>query len=226
VSFLGLIANRATALAREVSSRRSAEERLKVLIHELNHRVRNVMSVAQAVVRLSFTSASTLGDVQKVCEGRLQALANAMSLLTASDWKSVNLRSLITDEILPFSERISTKGPDIALKARSAQTFALLLHELATNAAKHGAFSVPDGKVLLEWTIDEFGKEPIFRLVWREAGGPAVSAPTRRGFGELLVRRIAPRDVSGRGKATYAESGFEYEIEAPLSELLATPEEA
>ena len=146
VSFLALIANRASALAREVGSRRSAEERLKVLIHELNHRVRNVMSVAQAVVRLSFTSGSNLADVQKTCEGRLQALANAMSLLTASDWKSVNFRSLITDEILPFSERIQTAGPDIALKARSAQTFALLLHELATNAAKHGSLSVPKGE--------------------------------------------------------------------------------
>jgi two-component sensor histidine kinase len=220
VSFLALIANRAGALSREVGSRRSAEERLKVLIHELNHRVRNVMSVAQAVVRLSFTSGSSLADVQKTCEGRLQALANAMSLLTASDWKSVNFRSLITDEILPFSERINTSGPDIALKARSAQTFALLLHELATNAAKHGAFSVPGGKVMLKWTIDEFGKEPLFRLTWQEQGGPTVVAPAHRGFGELLVRRIAPRDVSGRGKVNYAASGFEYEIEAPLRELI------
>ncbi len=227
VSFLALIANRAGALAHEVGSRRSAEERLKVLIHELNHRVRNVMSVAQAVVRLSFTSGSSLSDVQKTCEGRLQALANAMSLLTASDWKSVNFRSLITDEILPFSERIRTTGPDIALKARSAQTFALLLHELATNAAKHGAFSVPNGKVQLDWTVDRSGPEPLFRLVWRELGGPAVIPPTHRGFGELLVRRIAPRDVSGRGKVTYAASGFEYEIEAPLRELIdLTPRDA
>jgi two-component sensor histidine kinase len=220
VSFLALIANRATALAREVGSRRSAEERLKVLIHELNHRVRNVMSVAQAVVRLSFTSGSSLTDVQKTCEGRLQALANAMSMLTASDWKSVNFRRLITDEILPFSERIKTSGPDIALKARSAQTFALLLHELATNAAKHGALSVPAGKVALDWTINGSGSEAQFRLVWREIGGPAVTAPTHRGFGELLVRRIAPRDVSGHGKVNYAASGFEYEIEAPLRELI------
>ncbi len=220
VSFLALIANRAGALAREVGSRRSAEERLKVLIHELNHRVRNVMSVAQAVVRLSFTAGSSFADVQKTCEGRLQALANAMSLLTESDWKSVNFRSLITEEILPFAGRINTSGPDIALKARSAQTFALLLHELATNAAKHGAFSVPGGKVTLKWTIDDFGKEPLFRLTWQEQDGPAVVAPAHRGFGELLVRRIAPRDVSGRGKVNYAASGFQYEIEAPLRELI------
>jgi len=220
VSFLALIANRAGALAREVGSRRSAEERLKVLIHELNHRVRNVMSVAQAVVRLSFTSGSSLADVQKTCEGRLQALANAMSMLTASDWKSVNFRSLITDEILPFSERIKTSGPDISLKARSAQTFALLLHELATNAAKHGALSVPHGKVLLEWTIERSGPEPLFRLAWRELGGPPVIPPTHRGFGELLVRRIAPRDVSGHGKVSYAATGFQYEMEAPLRELI------
>jgi two-component sensor histidine kinase len=143
-----------------------------------------------------------------------------MSMLTASDWKSVNFRSLITDEILPFSERIETSGPDIALKARSAQTFALLLHELATNAAKHGALSVPRGKVSLNWTIDRSGPEPLFRLIWQELDGPAVQPPKHRGFGELLVRRIAPRDVSGHGKVTYAATGFVYEIEAPLRELM------
>ena len=73
---------------------------------------------------------------------------------------------------------------------------------------------------MLEWTIDEFGKEPLFRLTWQEFDGPAVVAPVHRGFGELLVRRIAPRDVSGRGKVTYAAGGFEYEIEAPLRELI------
>ena len=193
---------------------------MKVLIHELNHRVRNVLSVAQAVVRLSFTSGDNLDDVQKRAEGRLQALANAMTLLTASEWKSVNLRDLISEEIIPFANRISAKGPDLSLKARSAQTFALLLYELATNATKHGALSVANGKVLLEWNVDRSGPEPIFRMKWREVDGPLVATPTRRGFGELLVRRIAPRDVAGRGTASYEPAGFEYELEAPLREIL------
>jgi two-component sensor histidine kinase len=220
VAFLGLMVNRAGTLAREVGSRRSAEDRLKVLIHELNHRVRNVLSVAQAVVRLSFTSAYSLAEVQRICEGRLQALANAMTLLTASDWKSVSIRHLILQEIVPFSDRILLKGPDIPLKARAAQTFALLIYELATNATKHGALSVSTGKVLLEWTMDYSGPEPLFRLIWREVEGPTITPPTRRGFGELLVRRIAPRDVAGRGKVSYEASGFEYELEAPLHEVL------
>lgn len=220
IGLIGFMSNRATTLAQEVTSRRSAEDRLKVVIHELNHRVRNVMSVAQAVVRLSFTAGSTLADVQKTCEGRLQALSNAMSLLTASEWKGIGLRSLVSEEIVPFAGRITVEGPDIALKARSAQTFALLFYELATNAAKHGALSVPNGKVLLEWSIDHSGRDPIFRLTWRETEGPVIGAPTRRGFGELLVRRIAPRDVAGRSKVSYAAQGFEYELEAPLRELI------
>ncbi len=224
VSFFGFLTNRATALAGEVRSRRSAEERLKMLIHELNHRVRNVLSVAQAVVRLSFTAGYSLNEVQKTCEGRLQALANAMSLLTASDWKSVNFRHLITPEILPFAERISAEGPDLALKPRSAQTFALLLYELSTNAAKHGAFSVPAGKVFLRWQVDHSGPVPVFRLSWREVEGPKVAAPTRRGFGELLVRRIAPRDVAGKATISYEADGFEYGLEAPLAEVLYTPQ--
>ena len=179
------------------------------------------MSVAQAVVRLSFTSGSSLADVQKTCEGRLQALANAMSMLTASDWKSVNFRSLITDEILPFSERIKTSGPDIALKARSAQTFALAAARacdqrgqarLALRSQGQSAAGLDDRRI-------RHGAR-MFRLVWRERDGPAVMAPAHRGFGELLVRRIAPRDVSGRGKVSYAATGFEYEIEAPLRELI------
>ncbi|MDT3685180.1 MAG: CHASE domain-containing protein [Pseudorhodoplanes sp.] len=220
ILFLGFMANRAAALAQEVASRRDAEDRLKIVIHELNHRVRNVMTVAQAVVRLSFTSGYNLADVQKTCEGRLQALSNAMTLLTASDWRSVGLRQLITDDIIPFAERITVSGPDISLRPRAAQTFALLFYELATNAAKHGALSMPLGQVHLTWTIDHTAEEPLFKMTWRETGGPPVNAPSRRGFGELLVRRIAPRDVAGRSTVNYNSEGFQYELEAPLKELI------
>ncbi len=220
VLLLGFIWNRANALSDEVASRRSAEDRLKVLIHELNHRVRNVMAVAQAVVRLSFTPGLSLAEIQKTAEGRLQALARALSLLTDSDWKSLSLQSLISEEIIPFAGRITMEGPDIALRARSAQTFALLFYELATNAAKHGALSVPDGKVDLTWRIDNLGGDPVFHLHWKESGGPRVDAPSRRGFGELLVRRIAPRDVAGKSQVRYEAGGFQYELEAPLQELI------
>jgi two-component sensor histidine kinase/CHASE1-domain containing sensor protein len=226
VLLLGYIISRAAALSDEVAQRRSAEDRLKVLIHELNHRVRNVMSVAQAVVRLSFTPGLSLADIQKTCEGRLQALAKALSMLTATDWRSVGLLSLISEDILPFAGRIEVDGPDIALRARSAQTFALLFYELATNAAKHGALSVPGGKVELRWYIDNLGSDPLFHLIWKESGGPPVDAPQRRGFGELLVRRIAPRDVGGKSEVRYAAEGFEYELEAPLRELIDTPAKA
>lgn len=222
VLFFGFMANRAATLADEVASRKSAEDRLKVLIHELNHRVRNVMAVSQAVVRLSFTPGLSLAEIQKTCEGRLQALAKAMSILTESDWKSVSLRSLVSQDILPFANRIEMDGPDIALRARTAQTFALLLYELATNAAKHGALSVPEGRVLLQWRIDNLGSDPLFHLHWKESGGPIVEAPARKGFGELLVRRIAPRDMAGKSEVRYDAAGFEYELQAPLRELIDT----
>jgi two-component sensor histidine kinase len=220
VAILAYMANSASVLAREVSSRRSAEERLKVLIHELNHRVRNVMSVAQAVVRLSFTPGLSISEIQKTCEGRLQALSQAMSLLTESDWKSLNLRSLVSEEVIPFAHRIKSEGPDIALRARAAQTFALLFHELATNAATHGALSVPSGEVSLRWRIDNLAGDPVFHLHWKESGGPQVSAPARKGFGELLIRRIAPRDVAGKSEVHYDAAGYEYKLQAPLSELI------
>lgn len=226
IALFGFMMSRATALATEVRSRRSAEDRLKVVIHELNHRVRNVLSVVQAVVRLSFTPGYSLSDVQKTCEGRLQALANAMSLLTASDWRSVSFRNLISEDIIPFADRIETSGPDFALRPRSAQTFALLFYELATNAAKHGALSVAGGKVNLDWEVDRAAPSPVFRMLWRESGGPQVETPTRRGFGELLVRRIAPRDVGGHAKVEYEPAGFSYEIEAALAEIEYDPKRA
>jgi len=224
LTMFGYMSNRATLLANEVRSRRSAESRLKIVIHELNHRVRNVLSVVQAVVRLSFTPGYTLIEVQKTCEGRLQALANAMSLLTASDWRSVSFRNLINDDIIPFADRIDTDGPDFALRPRAAQTFALLLYELTTNAAKHGALSVPEGKVSLGWRVDRAASPAAFYLRWKETGGPAVQTPTRRGFGELLVRRIAPRDVGGQAKVNYDAAGFSYELEAVLSEIEYDPQ--
>jgi two-component sensor histidine kinase len=162
----------------------------------------------------------SLSDIQRTCEGRLQALARAMSLLTDSDWKSVSMLSLISEDLIPFANRITVDGPDIALRARSAQTFALLFYELAINAAKHGALSVPEGKVLLRWHIDNLAGDPVFHLLWKESGGPQVTAPARRGFGELLVRRIAPRDVAGKSEVRYEASGFEYELTAPLQELI------
>lgn len=224
ITLFAFMANRASLLAREVRSRRSAEDRLKMLIHELNHRVRNVLSVVQAVVRLSFTPGYSLTDVQKTCEGRLQALANAMSLLTASDWRSVSFRNLISDDIIPFADRIETSGPDFALRPRAAQTFALLLYELTTNAAKHGALSVPAGKVSLDWKVDRAATPAIFHLHWKESGGPPVRAPARRGFGELLIRRIAPRDMAGHAKIDYGPAGFSYELEATLSEIEYSPQ--
>ncbi len=219
-TLLGFTAGRAAG--RETDPHRSAEERLKVLIHELNHRVRNVMSVVQAVVRLSFSSGANLADIQKTCEGRLQALANTMSLLTANDWKNVRLRNLLTEDILPFAARVEADGPDITLKARAAQTFGLLFHELAANAARHGAFSVPEGKASLAWTIAGPSGARQFHMTWQERGGPATTPPKHHGFGELLLRRIAPRDLGGRATLTYAAQGLQYELSAPLDELTDT----
>ncbi|HEX2653076.1 MAG TPA: HWE histidine kinase domain-containing protein [Xanthobacteraceae bacterium] len=219
-SMLAFAASRASNLAQEVDSRRAAEERLKGLIHELNHRVRNIMAVAQSIVRLSFTPGQDLADVKLVCEGRLQALSSAMTLLTDSDWTSVSLRSLTSGAHLPFADRILVEGPDLALKPKAAQTFALLLYELAVNAAKHGALSNVTGQVSLKWALDMSAAEPMFRLSWSEHGGPPVLPPARRGFGELLVRRIAPRDVAGRGRVSYDADGFSYELEAPLHEIV------
>jgi len=220
VFLLAFTANRAARLAREVDSRRSAEQRLKGLIHELNHRVRNIMAVAQSIVRLSFSPDHDLAETQSICEGRLRALSSALSLLTNSDWSGVKLQQLASGEHLPFADRIHARGPDLALQPRSAQTFAVLLYELAANAAKYGALSTPEGQVDLHWDVDHTQNPAVFRLRWCEAGGPKVAPPVRHGFGELLVRRIGPRDVGGRAQVHYDPDGLRYELDAPATEMI------
>lgn len=219
VALSGFGVRRAARRTQAENPRVNTEERLKALIHELNHRVRNVMSVVQAVVRLSFSSGANLADIQKTCEGRLQALANTMSLLTANDWKNLRLRNLLTEDIIPYAGRVETDGPDITLKARAAQTFGLLFHELAANAARFGAFSVPEGKASLVWTVTGPAGARQFQMSWKETGGPATMPPKRHGFGELLLRRIAPRDLGGRATLTYAAQGLQYDLSAPFDEL-------
>jgi two-component sensor histidine kinase len=224
----------ARRLAREVAARRSAEARLHVLIQELNHRVRNVLTVAQAIVTRSLRPGLPLAEVRETVIGRYQALATVMSLLTQSDWKGASLRELLAAELLPYAGRARAQGPDLFLRARAAQTLTLVLHELVTNSAKYGALSAGaaqgagqgsghgSGHVEVAWSVDppSDDPDPRFRLDWREVGGPPVTAPERRGFGSQILERVAPQDLAARASLAYEPAGLSYRLDAPLHEVV------
>ena len=147
--------------------------------------------------------------------GRLGAMAQAVSMLTDSGWTVVSLRALLSPGVIPFADRIDAKGPDLELQQRDGQAMALLFYELATNAAKHGALSVPDGRVRLEWDLIGEGEFSVFHLRWEEKGGPPAEEPKQSGFGSVLIGRIVPKMLGGKCDMRFLEAGFAYELTGP-----------
>src|SRR5262249_3261276 len=147
----------AERLRAEVHERKQAEERLLTLVQELAHRVKNLLSVFQSITSRTLTGGRTLGEADEVLIGRLQSLRHARELVTDASWQGADLRDVVMAEISGFSERVHISGPPVALGPSGVQTFALIVHELCTNAAKYGALSNTKGEVLAEWSIGGSG---------------------------------------------------------------------
>lgn len=190
------------------AERQLATERQELLIAELNHRVRNILSLMHGLVRQSRGSASSLDDYVDELDGRIQALARAHNQITAEHWGPGALRTLIETEAAAYladrSKRIRTKGADILLHPQAYSTMALVVHELMTNSAKYGALS-DSGTVTVTWTQDDDGD---LAVDWIERGGPAVQAPTRQGFGSTIIQRSIPYDLGGVAKVAFAVTGL------------------
>jgi two-component sensor histidine kinase len=206
-----------------VSALREAEfelrergERQRLLLNELTHRVKNVLAVVQALIMRSLSEERSTAEAREVITKRLQSLARAHELLIRADWRGAWLRELIEAELAPFSSRADVAGPAIMLDAKIVQTFAMVLHELATNAAKYGSLSSDQGKVAVNWTVSGAGKEARFHLRWQEKGGPTVSTPSRKGFGSTLLEGAILSDLDVRPRLSFAPDGFVYELDAPL----------
>ncbi len=153
---------------------------------------------------------------------RLRAMARATALLRDAEWQGVRLGRVLDGSGLPFADRVSREGPDAALAPGPAQSVVLLLHELWTNAAKHGALSVPAGRVRLSVAV-EAGR---FRLEWREEGGPPAELGDRRGFGRVLIEELVPRQLGGEARLEGGPGGLRYALDAPAAEVLAGDDRA
>lgn len=177
----------------DISERKKAEELQRILIREVQHRSNNLLAVLQAIAQKSLGGAGPLVEARTRFEGRLQALARINRRLTNSDWAGLSLENVIRSELEPFSERAQIEGPDIVLRPQQAQNLALAVHELATNAIKHGSLSSPSGEVSVFWQLPHPDDRQTLTLHWRERGGPSSAGPRQRGSGMSLISAIFER---------------------------------
>jgi PAS domain S-box-containing protein len=219
------------AVTRDVTARRQVEERQALLMREVDHRAKNALTVVQATLRL--TPKKDAQSYARAVEGRVRALARAHTLLAQGRWTGVELRALAEGELAPFlpgasdpghatmpvAPRAELSGPSVRLRPEAAQAVAMALHELATNATKHGAMSVPGGVVRLCWEIDrEVGR---LRLRWEETGGPAVPGPPSvRGFGSRVLEGTIRDQLGGQVERRWEPGGLFCELDLPLARAL------
>ena len=209
------------ALRAEVAQRKRSEERQQMLVHELNHRVKNMLATVQSVARQSLNSPALDGPARDF-EERLMALAWAYEILTREQWAGAFLREVIQRTMAPHidraSNRLALEGPDLWLSPNRALSLALAMHELATNAVKYGALSQDGGRVGVQWRIAEDDGTARLELEWRESGGPPVSPPTRRGFGSRLIERSLARELHGEVTLLFDPDGLVCRVSGLLSE--------
>lgn len=203
-----------TATAMDVTGRYEAEDRQRLLMREVDHRAKNALAVAQAVVRLS--KGDSIEGFTSAVEGRISSLARSHSLLAQASWSGADLERLVEDEFQAFAgqpSQLILRGPRVRLGADMVQSLGLVFHELATNAAKHGALSRPEGQVTVDWTV----RRNVLELSWTETGGPAVTAPpTRKGFGSTLLGQVLRHQLGGKIDMDWSATGLKCHVTLPL----------
>jgi PAS domain S-box-containing protein len=208
----------ASKIARDITDRKRSEAQLATLAHEAEHRAKNVLAKVQAMVHLS--QSDTPDGLKAAIEGRIQALANVHALFVQSRWIGADLLKLVTQELSPYSQNEETRaridGPAVLLEPDAAQCVAIILHELATNAAKYGALSTPQGRVQVKWSRASNGR---LVLRWTETGGPLVSAPTRKGFGSRVMKMMI-QGQKGEMRFKWRAGGLACEIAFPSVDAL------
>jgi two-component sensor histidine kinase len=193
-----------------------AAERQKLMIDELNHRVKNTLATVQSIAMQTARSHAEPATFAESFQARLMALSHTHDLLTRSHWEGADLRAILEHETEAHGpQRISLNGPPVALGPATALSLGMIFHELATNAAKYGALSGPEGRVMIDWSVADHA-HPKLHLTWRELDGPPVVAPSRRGFGSRLIERNVRHDLAGEVKLDYATAGFSAAFMVPL----------
>jgi len=208
---------------RDITDRKRAEEHVKLLIAEVNHRARNLLSVVMVVARQTAASGDKETFIARLSD-RINGLAAGQDLLVDTDWQGVEIADLVKAQLSHFKELIGTRvlidSPSVRLTPSAAQGIGMALHELATNAAKYGALSNFDGTVHISWRV-ELTPKPVFSMSWEEDGGPKVTVPTKNGFGNIVTGRMAGAAINGLAETTYRENGIAWNLTGPAESALA-----
>jgi PAS domain S-box-containing protein len=208
-------------VVQDITERKAAEQRQKLLMDELNHRVKNTLATVQSLASQTARGAHTPAAFRERFEGRLIALSKAHDQLTIHHWESADLRELLSGSLAPYagagSERVVLRGEDVILRPRAVLTLAMAVHELTTNAAKYGALSVPGGRIEINWQpVRAENGRSMLRISWIEQGGPSVAEPEQRGFGSKLIEGSVAAELGGTARLGFEAQGLRCEIIIPL----------
>jgi two-component sensor histidine kinase len=199
------------------------EDRLRLLLRELTHRCKNLLTVVHAIARQTAARANSVDEFLDRFGARLMALGSSHDLLIADDWQGASLRMLVERQLGEHTERfgdgIDIEGEDVILKPEAVQNLALALHELAANAQRYGSLSKPDGQVSVCWNVCE--KDSKLKLVWQEQGGPPVVPPERSGFGRTVIESVMGRALEGDVMLSFQPKGVRCEIDIPLGQIVS-----
>ena len=210
----------ASAVARDISTRKIAENQTKLLMAELDHRVKNILAVVSSVVTQTLRAGGTLEAARGEIEGRIQAISRAHGLLTELGGVESSLLELVSAELLPFmqGQNVVISGPEVMLTSRTNLSLALAIHELTTNSAKYGALSTEAGHLEVTWRVIGVNSTSELEIMWLESGGPPVVPPARRGFGTKLIELSLVRGLGAKVERKFLESGVRCEILVPFTE--------
>jgi PAS domain S-box-containing protein len=217
---------RLRGLTRDITERKRAEERQRLLVRELDHRVKNVLASVATVAQRTREGSGSVDEFLQMFDGRIQSMANAHALLSRGQWQGVSLTDLIQNELAPCvgEGNTSVEGPDVMLSPEAAQPMAIALHELVTNASKYGALTTPQGRISVRWSWQlDAPAQGRLSLKWIESGGPRVVVPRQTGYGTSAIRNLIPYELGGTVDLAFDVGGLSCSIELPSKCVRSDP---
>ena len=209
---------RIEGLTRDITKGKRAEEHQRMLVAELDHRVKNVLARVGVVAMYTREGSGTIDEFIKALDRRIQSMAVAHELLSQGNWLGVRLADLVRHQLAPYATdaNTATGGPDIVLNAAATEALGMVLHELVTNAFKYGALSIPEGRVSVSWEYQQQRRCNAWsEILWRETCGPSVSAPCKSGYGISLICELIPHELGGTVDLAFSSEGVSCTIEIP-----------